>query len=68
MNDKIAVLLSELSSENNLGSGEKPVIDWKNTYRVLPSNNECYTVEKKVTRYNKAIATQLLKLNMKSIK
>jgi hypothetical protein len=68
VNDKIAVLLSELSSENNLGSGEKPVIDWKNTYRVLPSENEWYTVEKKVTRLNKAIATQLLMLNIKSMK
>ena len=63
VNDKIAVSLNEISSEDNLGESVKPIINWKYQYKPIPSENQCYSIERKYFKLEKFIESKILNFN-----
>jgi hypothetical protein len=61
--NKISIFLEESSSENNLSSGENPVINWKYYYKPQISNNKYYSIERQLFQSNKFDSTETLKFN-----
>ncbi|MFM7683845.1 MAG: hypothetical protein ACKO7P_14055, partial [Bacteroidota bacterium] len=68
INDKIAILLDEISSEDNLGEGVKPVINWKYQYKPIPSENQFYSIERKYFKLDKFVTSATIKYNSLSMK
>jgi hypothetical protein len=71
IDDKISLLLEELSGENNgLGGGgyDKPLIAWYYNYKPLPSNNQVFNLERKFYNLDKPVKKKILKYNPKSMK
>ncbi len=68
VNDKIAVLLNEISGENNFASDFKPKIDWEYKYYPLKNENQIFTIERKLFKFNKLIKSDFLNFNQKTMK
>lgn len=66
--DKTAVLLEEISSEDNLGEGVKPVINWKYNYQPVVTNNQLYFLERKHIKMNKIIESKKMIYNQEKMK
>lgn len=66
--NKISILLNEISSENNQGSGTKPIINWKFNYQPISSENKFYILERNYINLNKVIETKKMKYNFQSMK
>ncbi len=68
VNDKIVVLLNEISSEDNLGEGVKSVINWKYKYRPIPSDYQVYSLERKLFKLDKFIGSKTINYNAQTMK
>ena len=66
--NKISVFLNELSSEDNLGSGEKPVINWKYNYKPTTSNNNSLSLERQLFEFDKMVSKERLIFNTELLK
>jgi hypothetical protein len=74
VNDEISVLLEDLSKEykileeNERVSNEEDVINWKYKYKVIPNNNDVFSLERKHLKFDKIFDTKILNYNSQSMK
>lgn len=67
IDDKISVLLQELSEEDNSASGEEPLIYWHYDYKPISSDNQLFELERKYYKMDELVGTKILKYNSQSM-
>lgn len=74
VNDKISVLLEELSREYKIleeyerGSNKEDIINWKYNYKIIPTDNDEYSIERKHLKFDKIFETKILNYNPQEMK
>lgn len=60
LDKKIAVFLNQQSGENNLGSGERPIVNWNYKYSTLSSNSQVYSLQREFYKMDKLVSKSIL--------
>ena len=74
VNDKISLLLEDLSREYKIleeyerGSNEEDVVNWKYNYKVIPTDNDVFSIERKHIKFDKIFDTKILNYNSQAMK